>query len=557
MGFDILFSVIGGLGIFLLGMRYLSDGLQTIGGNRLRSLIGAVTNNRFLATGVGVLVTCLIQSSSITTVMVVGFVNSSLMSLSQAIGVIMGANIGTTITGWILVLHIGEYGLPLLGVAAFFHLFSRRERVRYLALAVMGLGMVFFGLELMKNGFKPIRSMPEFQEWFHRFDAKTYVDIVKCVATGCILTMIVQSSSATLGITIGLASTGVIGFESAAALVLGENIGTTITALLASIGTTTNARRAAYAHTIFNVIGVCWVIAIFPYYIRFISTVVVADPNLMTMVDGTPTYPNITAAIASVHSCFNVVNTLLFLPFVKIMAKGLETFVPDRRKREQPHLTALDIRMLESPVIGIEQSRREVVKMSETCKRMMTLLEEIVTTRQIGDETARKILHREEVLDIMQKEIVHFLTNLLSPEVPREVVEEGRSQIRMADEYESIGDYVRGILKRLQRLQREGLNFTDEGWKDIVELHAEVTGCLNLVDQSYRDNNPDTTAKIHSLGRIIKDKASSALDNHLRRVSEGPIDAHASVIYADTIQSYRKLNAHLMNIAEAFAREKE
>ena len=240
--FVIAAEVVGGLGVFLLGMKNMSEGLQAVSGDRLRKMISAVTSNRFMGVLVGLLVTCLVQSSSVTTVMVVGFVNSGIMTLMQAIGVILGANIGTTITGWILVLHIGKYGLPMLGIAAFFFLFSKKDRLRYIGMTIMGVGMVFFGLELMKNGFKPLRSHEEFSAWFHAFQATSYLGIIKCALVGCVLTMVVQSSSATLGITIGLASTGVIEFQTAAALVMGENIGTTITAWLASLGTTTGAK---------------------------------------------------------------------------------------------------------------------------------------------------------------------------------------------------------------------------------------------------------------------------------------------------------------------------
>ncbi|MDA0919103.1 MAG: Na/Pi symporter, partial [Planctomycetota bacterium] len=223
--FTLVCEIVGGLGIFLLGMKHMSDGMQAVAGSSLRKLIGAVTNNRILATIVGVVVTCVVQSSSITTVMVIGFVNSGVMQLGQAIGVIMGANIGTTITGWILVLKIGKYGLPLLGGSAFFYLFSRGDRWRYWAMALMGVGMVFFGLEVMKDACSIIKETPAFEQWFQRFDAGTYLGVLGCAAAGCILTVLVQSSSATLGITISLAVQGVISYETAAALVLGENIG--------------------------------------------------------------------------------------------------------------------------------------------------------------------------------------------------------------------------------------------------------------------------------------------------------------------------------------------
>ena len=306
-----IFTLVGGLGIFLLGMKNMSDGMQAVAGNSLRRLIGAVTNNRFLAITVGVIVTCIVQSSSITTVMVVGFVNSGVMGLAQGVGVIAGANIGTTITGWILVLKVGKYGLPLLGFAAFAYLFSKGERWRYWAMFLMGVGMVFFGLEIMKDACAIIKEMPDFEAWFAKFNADTYLGVLKCAAVGCILTTLVQSSSATLGITISLATQGIISYPTAAALVLGENIGTTITAYLASLGATTQARRAAYFHVIFNLFGVLWITFIFQWYIRFIQSIIGVDVGEAVMVDGVASFPHVVAAIAATHSIFNITNTTL------------------------------------------------------------------------------------------------------------------------------------------------------------------------------------------------------------------------------------------------------
>ena len=251
-----IISVVGGLGIFLLGMKNMSEGMQAVAGARMRKLINAVTNNRLIACGVGITITSLIQSSPVTTVMVVGMVNAGLMNLTQAIGVILGADIGTTITGWILVLQIAKYGLPIIGISAFFYLFSKSERVRYTAMMILGLGMVFFGLQLMKEGFYPLKNSPEFIACFSKFTPDDYLGILRCCLVGALVTAIVQSSSATLGITMGLVGTGVINFETAAALVLGENIGTTITAGLASLGASTNAKRAAVAHFAIKLIGV-------------------------------------------------------------------------------------------------------------------------------------------------------------------------------------------------------------------------------------------------------------------------------------------------------------
>ncbi|MBN2452461.1 MAG: Na/Pi cotransporter family protein [Lentisphaeria bacterium] len=553
---EIGFEVLGGLGLFLLGMRHLSDGLQTIGGAGLRRMIGRAAENRFLATLVGLFVTMVIQSSSITTCLVVGFVNSGFMTLSQAIGVIMGANIGTTVTGWILTLKIDHYGLPLLGAAALVYLFSRRERVRYWALVLMGLGMIFLGLELMKNGFKPLRGSEQFMYWFRAFQAEDYPGVLKCALAGCVLTCIVQSSSATLGITIGLAYTGVIELHTAGALVLGENIGTTITAFLASLGTTTNARRAAYAHVLFNVIGVLWITAIFQPYFAFIETYVVPDAAAMVLKDGVETFPGTTAAIASVHTIFNVANTVLFLPLVRKLARVLEILVPEKKVREAPRLTALDVRLLESPALGVEQSRREILRMGEISMEMLNHLREAMTA-PASDETAeRRVMHREEVLDIMQKEVVQYMTHILSAgNVSHEVTLQGRRQMRMADEYESVGDYGLTIVKLKRRLNENGTTFTEEGNREISSLHEAVVECMRLVNEADREERPELIAKIHAQGRLIKQKARESRDNHLRRVSRSPMDPLTSVLFNDTVHAYQKINAHLMNIAEAMVGE--
>ena len=270
---EMVFHVVGGLGIFLLGMKYMQQGLQVVAGDSIRRMINAVTANRFLAVGIGLFITTLVQSSSVTSVMVIGLVNSELMALTGAIGVIIGANIGTTITGWILALKIGQYGLPLLGLAAFGWLFIKGERLRYSALAMLGIGMVFFGLELMKDGFEPVSDLPEFASMFQLFEATDYLGVLKSALVGCGVTLVIQSSSATLGMTIALANTGVIDFQTAGAVVLGTNVGTTVTAYLASLGADDiNAKRTAYFHILFNVAGVAAITALFlPVYLPFID----------------------------------------------------------------------------------------------------------------------------------------------------------------------------------------------------------------------------------------------------------------------------------------------
>ena len=549
-------TVIGGLGIFLLGMKNMSEGLQAIAGNGLRRMISAVTDNRLMAVGVGTLVTTLVQSSSITTVMVVGFVNSGFMNLSQAIGVIMGANVGTTITGWILALKIGKYGLPLLGLGAFGYLFVRRDRVRYLALALMGLGMVFFGLELMKNGFSMVKELPDFEAWFARFDASTYLGVLKCAAVGCLLTFLVQSSSATLGITISLAAIDVIPFETAAALVLGENVGTTITALLASLGATTNARRAAYFHVIFNILGVLWVTALFGRF--FIPAVEhMLDFSFIQRLAGVDAAAgeavNVTVKIAAVHTTFNVVNTLLFFPFAGILGRILERLVPQKDHKEKPHLTSLDIRMLETPVIAIEQSRVEVLRMADGCNKMMDWLEELTPQDEPDQKLVQKLFHREEVLDTIQDEMVVFLTDMLASNLPHSVIDEARRQLRMADEYESISDYITSILKFHLKLNNQGHQFTAGMKTQLADLHVMVRDYVQMVTEGYEQRAAEIITKAKSVGSEINHRVRTLRDDHLRRLTDKKVEPHVNVAFTSTLNSYRRVSDHTLNVAESLA----
>lgn len=551
-------TVLGGLGLFLLGMKNLSEGLQAIAGNRLRRMISLVTNNRLMATGVGMLVTMLVQSSSITTVMVVGFVNSGFMTLTQAVGVIMGANIGTTITGWILVLKIGKYGLPIAGAAAFFYLFARRDRVRFAALALIGLGLVFLGLELMKDGFAIVKELPEFEAWFKAFDAGSYAGVLKCALVGCVLTFIVQSSSATLGITIGLAQIGVIEFETAVALVLGENIGTTITAWLASFGSNTNAKRAAYFHILFNLMGVAWVTAVFPLYLMLVRYVVAGDVHADMTLEAIST-SEITAGIAMAHTGFNVTNTIVFLPLAGYLAALLIRIVPDKKETtaQEEHLTNLDIRMLESPVVAVEQSRVEVLRMVNACKQMMAWLKELHTSEMPTKKLRKKILEMEEELDVMQSEIVTFMSNLLVGNVPHDVVNEARRQLRMVDEYESISDCIASIVKAHRHLERHETKLPELQQSELLELHDMVSEYLDRVSRFFEQQRVSGEAvEVLPHGEAITAHAKSLYKAILEKSPSEQIEVRSLVSYNRAVAAYRRIRDHLVNVAEALAGEK-
>ena len=537
----------GGLGLFLLGMKFMSEGLQMVAGASLRWMIATLTENRFSATLVGLIVTATIQSSSVTTVMVVSFINSQIMTLSQGIGVIMGANIGTTMTGWILALDLGKYGLPMLGFASFFYMFSKNERTRFLGMAVMGLGCVFFGLELMQQGFKPLRDLPSFAAWMETFSADTYFGVLTCAAVGCILTLVVQSSSATLGITISLAAIGVIRFETAAALVLGENIGTTITALLASIGMSANARRAAYFHVMFNVIGVAYVTLCFHgVLIPVIKGIVGVNPQGIIL--------NSTKGIALTHTLFNTFNTIVFLPFTKVAADFLTRYVPDSPgPPAKSRLTNLSVRIVETTAIDIERSRVEVLRMGTICDRLTQWVLDIVKSEKPEQWKIDDSFHDEEVLDSLQDEIIEYTSEMLSGNISHDVAEGARQQLRMADELESISDYLIVILKSDTKLRKAELSLPEPEKSEVVELHASIVEMIKVIVKYYADRKSGQAllTEVQGRGKALTQKAKDIRDKFMRKMSEEKFDPMVVIALNTQLNAYRRVREHAQNVAEA------
>ena len=557
----LIFEVFGGLGIFLLGMKNMSEGMQAVAGERLRRMIGAVTSNRFLACGVGTAVTSIIQSSSITTVMVVGMVNAGIMTLVQAIGVIMGANIGTTMTAWILTFSLEKYGLPMLGISALFFVFTKRDRIRFTAMFFVGLGMVFYGLQLMKVGFSPIKDMPGFVDWFHRFEPSTYFGLLKCCMVGAALTAIVQSSSATIGITMALAFSGAIDYQTAAALVLGENIGTTITAFLASLGTSANARRAAYAHMLFNVIGVLWMTSIFHWYtdgiVWFVKTFQhVEGPDVAVYADAVTTYPYTQAAIAATHSGFNIVNTLVFLPFVGVMARFLNWAVKERKTPDAPRLTYLDVRLFDTPSIGLEQSDNEVVKMGRRVIQMLNQLRDIFTTGNLSMEKVEPIFQAENDLDVVQKEVVEFIGHIMTGNITHDTMQTAREQLRMADEFESISDYIATIAKLRLKMKDTDQTLSPEAMDELIGLHDLVSRYIVNVTDAVESENAAFLSEAMIKGNAVTKFMKECRNKHLIRVGDGKATPLKSLIYTDMLTSYRRIKDHAFNISEVLAGEK-
>ncbi len=540
---QLLISVLGGLGLFLIGMKSMSEGMQAVAGDRLRQLINKVTDNRFIAAGVGTTVTALIQSSSATTVMVVGMVNAGVMSLKQSIGVILGVNIGTTITAWLIALKIADYGLLILGISAFFYLFAKNERIRYTAMMFVGLGMVFFGLELMKDALLPLRSNEQIIGLMSQFVPDSYFGILKCVGAGALITALIQSSSATVAITITLAKTGIIGYDTAVALVLGENIGTTITAYLASLGATANAKRAAFAHISINFLGAMILIPLFYYYLAFLNFA------LSDTID-------ISGRIAFAHTGFNIFIVSLFIWFVNPLSRFVLMLVPGKGQDDQHHLTYLDVRMIETPIIAIQQSHAEVMRMGKSVQKMLGWLRTSLLEKKANDPIEKQIFHREQVLDLIQKEVVEFISNLMTGTVPHQVTEEARQQLRLADEYESISDYIMGTQKILLRMKNNEMELTERGREEICSLHDSLSEYLDFIYKALEERNSDIFSKAMTYNSAIRHQIKNFRGRHLNRLAAEQTSPTMSLIYMDLLNSYRRKLDHAFNITEVLTGEK-
>ena len=537
---EILSNFIGGLCIFLLGMKYLSDGVQAVAGDRMRKMIAMVTENRLAACGTGLFVTSIIQSSSVTTVMLVGLVNAGVMTLQQSIGVILGADIGTTVTAWIVAISITRYGLIITGIAGFFYLFTSNERQRFIAMLIMGLGLVFFGLHLMEKGVAPLRSHQEFILLFSRFSPKNYFGVINCILVGAFVTAIVQSSSATIAITITLARTGVIDFETSVALVLGQNIGTTVTALFASLGVTLKARRVAFAHIGIKILAV---ILMFPFFFVYLK--------LLELI--TPAGFDIAKRIALAHTVFNVLFVLAFLPFTSLFSRVLILFFKDKKEDEWPSLTYLDVRILDAPMLSIEQSRREILKMGEIVGTMMNSLHDVISGEIKDKEKLQTLFNQEVLLDQMQKEVVVFLTRLLTTEVVSAVSKEAQEQLHHADEYESISDYIVAILKLRLRLENAKLALDSEETGNVLTLHDAVNDYYRLIYEAYGKSDRDCLTRAYPEGEGITHLFRKMRSRHLTKLSQKQLDPLICTLYPDMLAAYRRIKDHLLNIAEAMA----
>jgi phosphate:Na+ symporter len=552
--FKMGYTAIGGLGIFILGMKYLSDSLQSLSGGLIRKAISSVTTNRFLAVIVGLVVTTFVQSSSITTVMVVGLTNAGLMQLSQAIGVILGANIGTTITGWILAVKVGKYGLLLIAIGVFPMLFSKNDRISATAKVLVALGMIFFGLEIMSGAFKPLRSDEGFMNLMLTLDAQTLFSILGCVAIGCVMTMIIQSSSAMLGITIALALTGAIPLYTAVALVMGENIGTTITAQFAAIGGSVASRRAAMAHSVFNVLGVIIIVSIFSTSVDMIERFV---PGASGFVDADGNRPYIAAHIAMAHTFFNVTATIVMLPFLNQLAALVTRMIPEKAGAAKGAFKYLGAPGTIPVAMGISMVFEELKKMQGRVHKALRHAASFAQRDLKGrDRFYQKVKSIEDETDVMQHEITTFTVSLMQAGGASKVQSDrAYSFVRAADELESIADYAANFCSYVKRLDKHELDFSEEAWKDILNYHQEVFSFFNQVCNAFNNEDVSSTRKIYDEATRLNDLADEVRKAHLERMKEGSCAALPALTFSDMAVALRRIKNHTVNLHEALFTE--
>lgn len=545
--FTVVYTLLGGLGIFFFGMKFMSDGLQAIAGDVIRKIINSLTSNRIMAVGVGLLVTCIIQSSSVTTVMTVGFVNAGLMTLKQAIGVIFGANIGTTITGWIISVKVDKYGLLLVGLGFIPALFAKSDRWQQIGRAILGVGLVFVGLQTMSQAFIPLRENQAFLDSIAYFSGEHYGAYIASIMMGCLLTMVVQSSSAMLGITMALASSGVIPYHTAVALVLGENIGTTITAILASVGANVNAKRAARAHACFNIFGVLVMLIFLPYYFDFVDSLIPRDPRFVAP-DGS--VPFVGQHIALAHTMFNLTATLLFLPFINQLANFVTKITPDKTEKEVPHLLVLGDPANMLPAASIAQAESELKKMKEIIERMYKLNREFWSADAYDPKMLAKIIDYERISDNIHKEVTVFLCYVMEKPMSHHQSEQVQALIKIADELESVADYIERLANYRDRFKGPE-TLTGESRKEFFNFMEDVWGFYEMVGAALIDGERLDMVQIESKSNELQLWADSMREKHLDRIYKGAYAPVTALTYSDMVVALRKIRAHSLLMAKA------
>ncbi|MFP4057734.1 MAG: Na/Pi cotransporter family protein [Candidatus Brocadiia bacterium] len=542
---ETIFPLIGGLALFLYGMRQMSDGLRRAAGGKLEHILGVLTKTVPMAIVLGAAVTCLIQSSSATTVMVVGFVNARLLGLRQAIGAVMGANIGTTITAWLVAaglsvkaFKISLYTLPIIGLGFFMGLVLRSRRARLTGQTLLGLGLLLLGLSFMKEAFDPLRDSAAVKDLFRRLGANPLLG----VAVGTVVTMLLQSSSATIAIIQAMASQDLIGLDAAIPLVLGDNIGTTITAQIASIGSSRSARRAARAHMLFNVFGVAWVLPL--VYLGWYQWLI------DNVIPGAVVGAAAVAHIAASHSVFNVINTLAFAPLVGFLERASVLLAGGRRGEEEDGAPRyLEPHLLDTPGAAMDGARREICRMMDIARESVSL----ATTAFLENDSRylRGLGQKEDNVDRLQKEITEYLVEISRRNLDPADAEAFPVLVHTVNDIERISDHAENITELARRRIDERLVFSDEAVEELKAMWDELAEMLNNTFEGLRTDDETVAKRALKHEERINHLEANYRQTHSQRLTDGICQVSSGLVFLELVANFEKIGDHLTNINQA------
>lgn len=557
-GFSISITIFGGLGLFLFGMKIMSESLQMAAGDRMKSILSTVTNRRIAGVFTGFVITSIIQSSSATTVMLVSFVSAGLITLQQSVGIIFGANIGTTVTGWLVAIFgfkvkIAVFALPAIGLG-FFIRFVNNERLRQYGEVLLGFGVLFLGLDVMSGAVKDLRGSEAVMNFMAGYTADGLPGMLLVVAIGTAVTMLLQSSSATMAMTMTLAVHGLIDFQTACALVLGENVGTTITANIAAIGASSEAKRAARVHLLFNLLGIVWMTAFFHWlFVPMVDYIVPGDPYAA---DGAARSAVIASHLAGFHTMFNITNTIIFFPFGGVLVTLASRMVPKSREADPDsfHLKYISTSLVSTPSININQARLEIRHMAQLVLDMFDMVMDVFhkPSDKLG-HVVEEVGRKENVVDRLEKDISYFLVRVSQQNLSQEQSQSISAMLHMVNELERMGDHCESILRYTRRKYDGGLEFTGQAMKEIDEIAAKVREFLVLLRDNLMADRPDVLPRARVLEDRIDELRRNLKKGHIQRLNQGLCDVPSGLIFIDMLTSFEKIGDHAFNVAEGIA----
>ena len=553
-----LLKLLGSLAMFLYGMKIMSEGLQKFAGDRLRSILTAMTTNRVTGVLTGVLITALIQSSSATTVMVVSFVNAGLLSLSQSIGVIMGANFGTTVSAWIISalgfkVDMAAMSLPLLAVGVPL-LFSSRSSRKSIGEFIFGFSFLFMGLSLLKANAPDLGKNPEMLSFVQNYTDMGFASVILFVLIGTVLTMIVQASAATMAITLIMCANGWISFELGAALVLGENIGTTITANLAALTGNTQSRRAALAHLVFNIFGVIWVLCLFKPVTMGVSWFV---EDVMKTVDPAVA---VSFKLSAFHTAFNICNVLILIWFVKFIETTVCKIIPQKEVDEEYRLRFITGGLLSTAELSIVQARKEINLFAERTSRMFGMVKELlhITNENEFNKLFSRIEKYENISDNMELEIANYLNKVSEGRLSAESKYEIRGMLREVTEIESIGDSCYNLARTINRKRNGNQDFTEKQYEHIHQMMQLTEDALAQMVAVVEDEDRVVDVnKTFNLENEMNNYRTELKNRNVVDVNNKQYDYQMGVHYMDLILECEKLGDYVVNVVEARSNVKE